>query len=134
MQGIILILISITLAVSGQLLLKKGMLTVKEAGELSFARDGIAHVVFRVLSTPAVLLGFSCFILSSVSWLTVLYKVPLSYAYPMVSFGYVLVALASKVFFDETVSFIRCLMLFMAFALGSFIGTLLFNRLEYPIR
>jgi multidrug transporter EmrE-like cation transporter len=48
-----------------------------------------------------------CFGVSSVFWLVILSRIDLSYAYPMVSIGYIAVVLFSYFVFKENVSLIR---------------------------
>jgi multidrug transporter EmrE-like cation transporter len=58
---------------------------------------------------PFVFMGIACFAVSSVFWLVVLSRIELSLAYPLVSIGYIVVALFSSVFFGETITLIRCI-------------------------
>jgi len=54
-----------------------------------------------------VLLGFILYGVSSLLWLMVLSKRDLSYAYPMIAAGYVLVVFLSWVFFKEEIPLLR---------------------------
>lgn len=94
-----MILVSVLLGSTGQLLLKTGMTT---AGKHSTAA-GFAAVMaaIRAISSPWVFTGFLCYGLSSVLWLMILRKVPLSTAYPMISMSYVLVVLLSALILHE---------------------------------
>ena len=85
-----LIVASVILAAAGQVLMKLGMSAV---GGGSFAATIAAG-----FSEPVVLLGLVCYAASTVSWLIVLSRVPLSVAYPFGALSYdavVLVALAT---------------------------------------
>src|SRR5688572_26464200 len=46
------------------------------------------YATARVLSSPFVLVGLGLYVLGAVAWLTVLSRVPLSYAYPMLALSY----------------------------------------------
>lgn len=98
----LIMLTSILLAVAGQLLMKKGM---TDFG--AFPATQLLARIIPMFLNPWVFFGFACFGLSSIFWLVVLSRMELSFVYPMVSVAYVLVALASLVFFKESVSLVR---------------------------
>ena len=107
MQNIALVLISVLISVIGQILLKKGML---EVGKFEFS--GLSNILpqfLKAFSNPWVLAGFLFYFLSSLFWIIALSKVDLSVAYPLLSCGYILVLLASWLFFKEPVTAIRWL-------------------------
>lgn len=106
MKNILLILFSVSLAVFGQLFLKKGMLAIGEI-PLNFATP--FFLLSRIFSSFKLFLGFSLFGLSSIVWLVVLSKVELSFAYPMVSMGYILTILLSWKYLGEAISPLRWL-------------------------
>ena len=76
--------ISILLAVAGQLLMKKGMMLFG-----TFPASQILFKLIPMFMNPFVFFGFACFGLSSIFWLIVLSRLPLSLVYPMVSVAYV---------------------------------------------
>lgn len=102
MNRLPLILLSVLLGATGQVLMKKGMLTI---GEVS--AGAIWGKLARVLLIPWVFLGFVSFGASAVLWLSVISRSALSYAYPMVAFSYVLILLASNILFHETIGPLR---------------------------
>ena len=104
MRWLPLIVSSILLGVVGQLSLKKGVGSIVGAG------DPLAFLSGALVS-PFIWLGFGAYAISSLIWLVVLSKVDLSYAYPMVALGYVLVVMASAVLLREQVSMARWLSL-----------------------
>ena len=62
----------------------------------------------RLFVTPDELTyGLGCYGVSVVVWLMVLSRVDVSYAYPMLSVGYIVAALAGKIFFGESVDLVR---------------------------
>lgn len=102
MGNYVMLTISILLAVTGQLLMKKGMLIFG-----TFPLNQLAYKLVPMFLNPYVFFGFTCFAASSIFWLAVLSRLELSFVYPMVSVAYVLVAIASLIFFKENVTLIR---------------------------
>ncbi len=92
------ILSSIIFAVSGQLLLKLGMLRVgKETGHL------LAEYA-RALAQPLVWLGLVCFGVSMLIWLYVLARLEMSVAFPFLGLNYVLIMIGSRLFLGEAIT------------------------------
>jgi len=60
-----------------------------------------------MLTEVFVLLGIFLYLISTIFWLAALSRVDLSYAYPMISIGYVLVLVLSWAIFNERLAFIR---------------------------
>ncbi|WP_077177577.1 EamA family transporter [Carboxydothermus islandicus] len=100
----ILLLLAITfINVLGQFFIKKGV----SGQELSLTSlTGIKYFLTLFLQ-PYVIFGFLFYAVSSILWMFVLSKVDLSLAYPILSFGYVLVLAISKYFLHEAVSLQR---------------------------
>lgn len=92
-MAFLLLFASILLAVVGQLLLKKGMWTV---GIVYFHWGKLWPTFLKTFSNLYVIAGFVLFALSALIWLTVISKLDISKAYPMVALGYILVLLASQ--------------------------------------
>jgi multidrug transporter EmrE-like cation transporter len=99
-KTVALIVLSVTLAVTGQIFLKHGVST---EGPITGLNRALLTTIFK----PFVLLGLFFYSLSSVFWLVVLSRTELSYAYPMVALGYVLVFFLSWWFFDDKVTWVR---------------------------
>ena len=95
---------SILLAVAGQLLMKKGMIIFG-----SFPANEFIQKIIPMVLNPYVFLGITCFGFSAITWLVVLSRFELSFVYPLVSVAYILVAIASYLFFHESVTLIRWL-------------------------
>ncbi len=100
----LILFVSVLLAVIGQLLMKQGM---NQFG--SFPITQIVQKTIPMLLNPWVFFGFVSFGVSSIFWLAVLSRLNLSIAYPMVSLAYVVVAIASVIFFKENVTLARWL-------------------------
>jgi len=71
--------------------------------------SNLASNLVRILTEPFVLLGLFLYAVSTIFWLIVLSRVDLSYAYPMISIGYVLILVLSWVFLSEHISLVRVL-------------------------
>jgi multidrug transporter EmrE-like cation transporter len=93
-----MIVISVFLGVIGQLCLKKGMIGYQ---------GNLLGVIPHMLTSPIIILGFLGYFVSSLLWLLILSRVELSYAYPMISLGYIFVVFFSWLFFKEPVSLLR---------------------------
>tara|TARA_Y100000310_G_scaffold226796_1_gene229001 strand:- start:3935 stop:4306 length:372 start_codon:yes stop_codon:yes gene_type:complete len=102
-KSLLLIVLSVLIVDTGQLLLKKGLL---DLGALDFAGNLFGSFILA-FTNPFVLAGLVLFFLSSFVWLIVLSKANLSFAYPLLSLGYVVVSILSWVFFNENLSELR---------------------------
>ena len=99
-----LIILTVLLGSSGQLLMKKGAL---EVGEVLVEPSELLPLAVRAVTTPVILLGLAMWVLAALLWLYVLTRVDLSFAYPMLSLGYVIVFAGSWILFKEPVSLVR---------------------------
>jgi multidrug transporter EmrE-like cation transporter len=61
----------------------------------------------RLAIEPHILGGLACYVVSVVVWVIGLSKVPVSIAYPMLSIGYVINAIAAYYLLNETVTPLR---------------------------
>lgn len=103
--SIMLILISISIAVCGQILLKIGINRIG-VGEMS-SFGALGQLFTGVIKSPMVLTGLFLYFISAAIWIVVLSTVELSFAYPFIGFTYVLVLVLSKVILKEDISLIR---------------------------
>lgn len=96
----VLVIISVTLAISGQLCLRRGMSGVKERTEMGALELLKQPATFfkEILTNWIVLLGLLFFVSSAMFWLIVLTDVPLGVAYPFVSLTYIVVMFYDKFF------------------------------------
>lgn len=104
MKGIGFIFTSICLNVLGQLAFKAGM---NQLGEIVFQPSRVFHILVQILSKPIVLVGVALYAISAFFWIIALSKAELSFAYPMLSVGYVLIYFLSIWLFRETFSIPR---------------------------
>lgn len=96
-----LILTGVLLNAIAQLLLKAGSGSL--AGLELRASNGVL-IATRLLSSMPILAGLACYVLSVVVWILALARVEVSVAYPMLSVGYVVNALAAWWLFGENLS------------------------------
>ena len=99
-----LILTGVLLNAGAQLLLKAGTNAV---GHFEFSRDNILPVGWQLATEPHIAGGLACYVVSVVVWIMALSRVEVSIAYPMLSIGYVVNALAAWWLFGEAVSLTR---------------------------
>jgi multidrug transporter EmrE-like cation transporter len=93
-----LILTGVMLNAAAQLLLKAGARAISDVA-LSFANS--ATLIERISLNPPILGGLACYVVSVVFWILALSRVDVSIAYPMLSVGYVVNALAAWLLFSE---------------------------------
>jgi multidrug transporter EmrE-like cation transporter len=99
-----LILTGVLLNACAQLLLKAGVRTM---GTIQLNLHSITAAGWRLAFDPHILGGLACYVVSVVVWILALSRVPVSVAYPMLSIGYVVNALAARALFGEAVSLTR---------------------------
>src|SRR5579872_296249 len=93
-----LILLGVLLNASAQLLLKSGMTQI---GHFDFHVVNVVPISLKVMSNPWIVMGLFSYVVSVGIWLLVLSRVQVSYAYPMLSIGYIVNALAANYLFGE---------------------------------
>ena len=102
-MNIVLILSSVLLNCSAQLLMRKGMLLNGEVTGMENLWSSVPHMLTNLYLWGAMV----CYAISIFVWMVVLSKVEVSYAYPFLSVGYVLSAVAGYLWFAENISPIR---------------------------
>ena len=100
---ILFILVPVTAAAVGQMILKIGM---GQVGEIKLTENLWGSIV-KMATNPYVVGGLAFFGVNAFLWLVVLSKEKLSFAYPMVAFAYVLTVLLSKFVLHEDVPLLR---------------------------
>lgn len=106
MKQLSLLLITVGLNVAGQYLMKRGM---SEMGPITGSLVEIAHSLGKAFLNPWVIGGLGAYGFSTFCWLILLSRVDLSYAYPALSMGYVLITLVGFFLLGEQVSATRWL-------------------------
>lgn len=100
----VLILAGVLLNACAQLLLKAGTNSV---GTFAFNADNLLPVGIKLATEPHILGGLTCYVISVVVWIMALSRVEVSLAYPMLSIGYVVNALAAWWLFGEALTLER---------------------------
>ncbi|MFZ1827810.1 MAG: EamA family transporter [Candidatus Competibacteraceae bacterium] len=93
-----LILTGVLLNAVAQLLLKAGTNTL---GVITPTVATALPLAGAIATNPHILGGFVCYGISVLVWIVALSRVPVSIAYPMLSIGYVVNALAANALFGE---------------------------------
>ena len=99
-----LIIFGVLLNASAQLALKQGM---RQIGYFAFDLRNCGRILLSVASNPFIMTGLGCYIVSVAVWLLVLSRVEVSYAYPLLSIGYIVTAFAGQIFFNEGIGVTR---------------------------
>ncbi len=94
-----LILVTTFLAVGGQLCLKQGMTALGELGGFKLLIKSVPKIATNIW----VLLGLGLYVFSTLIWMMILTKTPLSFCYPFISLSYVFVIVASRIIFKERI-------------------------------
>lgn len=96
-----LVLAGVLLNAAAQLLLKAGTNSI---GAFGFTAANLVPVGIKVASNPFIIGGLGCYAISVVVWIMALSRVEVSLAYPMLSIGYVVNALAAWYLFGEALT------------------------------
>lgn len=100
----LLILLGVLLNAAAQLLLKAGM---GQIGHFEFSLANAIPIGMKVMVNPPIIAGLCAYVVSVLVWLLVLSRVQVSYAYPMLSIGYIVNAVAAYYLFGESLSVMR---------------------------
>lgn len=104
LQTFLILLFGVLLNAGAQLLLKAGVRTV---GAIGAAPGTLVPGLMSAFTRGPVLAGLACYVVSVAVWLVALSRVDVSLAYPMLSLGYVVNALAAWWLFGEAVGATR---------------------------
>ena len=88
-----LLMTGVLLNAGAQLLLKAGTNSV---GVFEFSRDNIVPIGWKLATEPHIVGGLGCYVISVVVWIMALSRVEVSIAYPLLSVGYVVNAIARR--------------------------------------
>jgi multidrug transporter EmrE-like cation transporter len=96
----------VLLNAGAQLLLKAG---TNALGVLTLSRDTWPDTLMKMATQGYFMLGAACYVLSLFVWILGLSRVPVSIAYPLLSIGYIVNAVAAHFLFGEAVTATRWL-------------------------
>jgi multidrug transporter EmrE-like cation transporter len=94
----------VLLNAGAQLLLKAG---TNVLGVITLTRENFVDTLWRMGTQGHFVIGVACYMVSLVVWIMGLSRVPVSVAYPMLSLGYVINAIAAHYIFGESVTLAR---------------------------
>lgn len=100
----LLLLTGVLLNAAAQLLIKAG---TNHIGTFSFTVQNIIPIGWQAACSPYILTGLLFYVISVVLWIMVLSRVDVSFAYPMLSIGYIVNALVAYYWLGESLSFLR---------------------------
>jgi multidrug transporter EmrE-like cation transporter len=104
LSGFSFLMAGVLLNALAQLLLKAG---TNVLGIITLTRDNWTGEFARMAVEPHFIAGAACYAISLVVWILGLSRVPVSIAYPMLSVGYVINAIAAYYLFGEAVTLTR---------------------------
>jgi multidrug transporter EmrE-like cation transporter len=99
-----IILLGVLLNAGAQLLIKEG---TRRMGYFDFNWANLIPVGLQAATNPFILGGLASYVISVVVWIMVLSRVDVSFAYPMLSVGYIVNAAAAAYLFQEELSMAR---------------------------
>ena len=99
-----LIIFGVLLNACAQIALKQGM---RQVGTFAFLPENFFPILAKVGMNPYILTGLACYVVSVLVWLMVLSRVDVTFAYPLLSIGYIVTAVAGWTFFNESMNSIR---------------------------
>jgi multidrug transporter EmrE-like cation transporter len=100
------LLTGVLLNAGAQLLLKAG---TNALGVISLTRENWWDMLWKMGTQGHFVAGVACYMVSLLVWIMGLSRVPVSVAYPMLSLGYVINAVAAYYLFGESVTMTRWL-------------------------
>jgi multidrug transporter EmrE-like cation transporter len=115
-----LIMVGVLLNAAAQLLLKAGM---NRIGHFDFTPGNIWPIGWRIATNLPIVAGLSCYVISVGVWMLALSRVEVSFAYPLLSVGYIVNAIAAWYLFGEALTPMR-----MAGILVIMFGVFLISR------
>ncbi len=105
LRSLVMLLISITLGVGGQLAIKMG---IARTGDLQILLgQSVWRFAGAIIGSPLIVTGIVFYAISMIFWLLVLSRIDLSLAYPMLALSYVGVMLVSLFVLGEKVTAVR---------------------------
>ena len=99
-----LLMTGVLLNASAQLLLTAG---TKAVGTFEYSSANIIPIGWKLATEPHIIGGLGCYVISVVVWIMALSRVEVSIAYPLLSVGYVVNAIAAYYLFGEAVTPMR---------------------------
>lgn len=105
-SAFLLLMSGVLLNAGAQLLLKAG---TNVLGVITLTRETWLDTFVKMATQGYFVLGAACYVFSLVVWILGLSRVPVSVAYPLLSVGYIINAIAAHYLFGESVTLTRWL-------------------------
>ncbi len=100
-RAIFLVIFSIVIGLVGQSAIKAAMLRL---GPLAFGSlSDIINSSWQVITQPLIWVALPLYGMGFIIWAVALSRLPLSFAYPLLSTSYIFIAIVALVFFDEAI-------------------------------
>ena len=99
-----LLMVGVLLNAGAQLLLKAG---TNVLGVITLTRETWFDTFAKMATQGYFILGAACYVISIFVWIIGLSRVPVSVAYPLLSVGYIVNAIAAHYLFGESVTMSR---------------------------
>ncbi len=97
----ILIVTGVMLNVAAQLLIKTGTNAI---GYFEYSRENILPIGWKLATQPHIIGALTCYVVGVVVWILALSRVQVSIAYPLLSLGYIVNAVAAYYLFAEALT------------------------------
>ena len=97
----ILIVTGVMLNVAAQLLIKTGTNAI---GYFEYTRENILPIGWKLATEPHIIGALTCYVVGVVVWILALSRVQVSIAYPLLSLGYIVNAVAANYLFEEAIT------------------------------
>ncbi|MDD2774712.1 MAG: EamA family transporter [Gallionella sp.] len=101
MISFILIVTGVMLNVAAQLLIKSGTNAI---GYFEYTRENILPIGWKLATEPHIIGALTCYVVGVVVWILALSRVQVSIAYPLLSLGYIVNAVAANYLFEEAIT------------------------------
>lgn len=98
-----LILASVALSSGAQFALKLGASAPQVRSAIG-GSGGVTDRVLALVTTPMLVLGLAIYAVSAMTWILVLSKLDLSFAYPFVGLGFIMTFAAGTLLLGESIS------------------------------
>jgi multidrug transporter EmrE-like cation transporter len=102
--GLMLVLVGVLLNAIAQLCLKAA---TQATGPIALSANEISFGLTRVAMVPWFWIGLACYAVSVLIWILALSRVPVTIAYPMLSLGYVVNAVAARLWLGESLGTVK---------------------------
>ena len=108
MLNFTIILLSVFLNAAAQLFLKNGSEVLNDPN----IYENIFSLSTKVFFNPSIISGLACYAISILLWIYALSKVEVSIAYPMISIGFIVNAIAAWYLFSEPLGLFKLIGIF----------------------